>query len=222
MGLVQFPGMGADPPKSGPGIAQQLAQVYKEHLQGFESAYVMTMRSRSTPKNPLPQNGTPGSATGPAGEMPHGGLRIPLHPQVMANIARFVNMSVNDMRANGLPEQMIIAVERYRPDIIRWQQHRLMMAKANQQMANPEAPGEQPGMSNVPQGTFPNQVSAAGPSMVPTSHGQPPIMSNGMQSQRINEMKPTIQPGHTLQPTQEQLSSAMNIIQTTKQLFLGR
>lgn len=221
MGLVQFPGTDTEPAKSGPGIAQQLAHVYKEHLQPFETAYVLTVRSRATSKSILPQNGAPGSASGSAGEMQHGVMRIPLPPQAMANAVRFVNMSVTDMRASGLPEQMIVTVDRYRPEIIRWQQNRLMMAKANQQMTNPEAPGEQPGMPSAPQGTFPNQVPTAGPSMVPGPRGQPSMMSNGMQPHIAAEMKPVTQSGSIL-PTQEQLSHAMTVIQNTKQVFQTR
>jgi len=223
MGLVQFPGTEAEPAKSGPGTAQQLAHIYKEHLQSFETSYVLTMRSRVTQKNTLSQqNGPPGSAPGPAGDMSHSTTRLPLPPQAMANAVRFVHLSIAEMRASGLPEHIIIAVDRYRPEIMRWQQARLMAAKANQQMNNPEAPNEQPGMSSTPQGAFPNQVSTAGPSMVPAPRGQPPMMPNGMQPPQMTEMKPAIQSGPILPPTKEQLAHAMTVIQSTKHLFATR
>jgi hypothetical protein len=222
MGLVQFPGTDTEPAKSGPGIAQQLAHVYKEHLQPFEIAYVLTVRSRAAQKNNLPQNGTPANASGSAGEMPHAVMRIPLPPQAMANAVRFVNMSITEMRASGLPDQMIAVVDRYRPEIIRWQQTRLMAAKANQQMTNPEAPGEQPGMLSAPQAAFQNQLSTAGPSMVPTPRAQSSMMSNGMQPPHMTEMKPVTQSGPILPPTQEQISHAMAVIHNTKQVFSSR
>ncbi|OAX32986.1 hypothetical protein K503DRAFT_869842 [Rhizopogon vinicolor AM-OR11-026] len=53
-----------------------------------------------------------GGASGSAGEMPHTLTRIPLPPQVMANAVHFVHLSIPEMRAIGLPEQMIMAVDR--------------------------------------------------------------------------------------------------------------
>ncbi|KAF8876731.1 hypothetical protein BD779DRAFT_1559591 [Infundibulicybe gibba] len=40
LGFVQFPGSGTQPPKSGPGVAQSLANIYTDYLVVFERMYV--------------------------------------------------------------------------------------------------------------------------------------------------------------------------------------
>lgn len=224
MGFVQFPGTDTEPAKSGPGIAQQLAHTYKEHLQDFESMLVFTVRSRAAQKNNLSQNGAQNNVPGSAsGEMAHSVMRPPLNPQAMANAARFVHMSVGDMRANGLPKQTVALIDRHRSDIMRWHQHsRLMATKANQQVTNHEAPGEQSGMSTAHQGGFSAQMSTAGPSLVPApQRGQPSMMPNGMQPSPMTEMKP-VQSGGILPLSQEQITHAMTIIHQTKHIFTSR
>lgn len=223
MGLVQFPGTDTEPAKSGPGIAQQLAHAYKEHLQAFEHMLVYSVRSRAAQKNNLSQNGaqsnTPGNASG---EMAHAVMRPPLNPQAMASAVRFVHMTVGEMRQSGLPEQTVVLIDRHRADIIRWhQQARLMAAKA-QQVTNHEAPGEQSGMSAAHQGSFPNQVPTAGPSLVSAPLRGQPMMPNGMQASSMREMTPAIQSGGILPPTQEQLTHAVSVIHQLKQVFLSR
>lgn len=221
MGLVQFPGTGTEPDKSGPGIAQQLAHIYKEHLQAFENMVVVTVRSRVAQKHNLSQNGAQNNALGSAsGEITHSVMRPPLNPQTMASAVRFVNMTVGEMRASGLPEQMVLLIDRHRSDIVRWhQQSRLMATKPNQQVTNHEVSGEQSGMSTAHQGGFPNPVSTAGPSLVP--RGQPLLIPNGMQSSPMTEMKP-VQSGGILPASQEQITHAMSVILHTKQLFSSR
>lgn len=223
MGLVQFPGTDTEPAKSGPGIAQQLALAYKEHLQAFETMLVFTVRSRAAQKNNLSQNSAQNNAPGNAsGEMAHSVMRPPLNPQAMASAVRFVNMSVGEMRASGLPEQTVVLIDRHRSDIVRWhQQSRLMATKLSQQVTNHDAPGEQSGMSTAHQGGFSNQVSNAGPSLVSAPRVQPPMACNGMQPSLMTEMKP-VQSGGILPPSQEQIAHAMSVIQHTKQLFSAR
>lgn len=222
MGLIQFPGTDTEPAKSGPGIAQQLAHAYKEHLQAFETMLVITVRSRAAQKNNLSQNGTQNNAPGgTSGEMAHPVMRPPLNPQAMASAVRFVHMTVSEMRASGLPEQTVVLIDRHRSDIMRWhQQSRLMATKPNQQVTNHETPGEQSGMSATHQGGFPNQVSIAGPSLVPAPRRQP-AMPNGIQPSPMTEMKP-VQSAGILPPSQEQIAHAMSVIQHTKQLFSSR
>ncbi|KAG1821927.1 uncharacterized protein BJ212DRAFT_1334597 [Suillus subaureus] len=220
MGLVQFPGTDTEPAKSGPGIAQQLAHAYKEHLQAFETMLVISVRSRAAQKNNLSQNGAQNNAPGStSGEMAHSVMRPPLNPQAMASAVRFVNMSVSEMRASGLPEQTVVLIDRHRSDIVRW--HRLIATKPSQQATNHEGPSEQSNMSAAHQGGFPNQVSTAGPGLVPAPRGQPLMIPNGMQSSPMTEMKP-IQSGGILPPSQEQIAHAMSVIQYMKQLFSSR
>lgn len=218
MGLVQFPGTDTEPAKSGPGIAQQLAHVYKEHLQAFETMIVLTVRSRAAQKTNLPQNGAQNNVPSASGEIAHSAMRPPLNPQAMASAVRFVHMTVGDMRASGLPEQTVVLIDRHRSDIVRWhQQNRMIAMKGSQQVTNHEAPGEQSGMSTAHQGGFPNQVSTAGPSLVSAlQRGQPLMISNGMQASPMTEMKPG------LPPTQEQIAHARSFIQHTKQGFSAR
>ncbi|KAF7362459.1 ARID domain-containing protein [Mycena venus] len=45
MGFVQFPPFRTEPAKSGPGVAQHLAHVYKEYLAAFDNVYVSAMKS---------------------------------------------------------------------------------------------------------------------------------------------------------------------------------
>jgi hypothetical protein len=224
MGLVQFPGTDTEPAKSGPGIAQQLAHAYKEHLQAFEHMLVFTVRSRAAQKNNLSQNGAQSNAPGSAsGDMAHSVMRPPLNPQAMASAVRFVHMTVGEMRASGLPEQTVVLIDRHRSDIVRWHQQSRLMATKAQQVANHEAPGEQSGMSAAHQGSFPNQVPTAGPSLVSAPlRGQPPMIPSGMQPSPMMEMKPAIQSGGILPPTQEQITHAVSVIHHTKQVFSSR
>lgn len=46
MGFVQFPGTDAEPAKSGPGVAQRLAAVYKDYLLPFDTMYITSVIER--------------------------------------------------------------------------------------------------------------------------------------------------------------------------------
>lgn len=57
MNFVHFPGNDPEPGRCGPVVAQQLQHIYREHLQEFESAYVMTMCNRGPGSQQPPQRG---------------------------------------------------------------------------------------------------------------------------------------------------------------------
>lgn len=58
MGFVQFPGSAPnDPPKSGPGVAQQLQHLYSEYLQAFDSIYISSVLHKGLSRPGVQQGG---------------------------------------------------------------------------------------------------------------------------------------------------------------------
>ncbi|KAI6025775.1 hypothetical protein F5J12DRAFT_810324 [Pisolithus orientalis] len=168
MGWIQFPG---DPPRCGPGIAQQLQHTYKEHLSQFESAYIMTVRNRSMTQQQQPQqqqqpangmtaaNGRQSAVAMPTETQPN----LPFDPRIL----QYANLSAADLRARGMPQATVDMIEVYRPQLAQWRQAELTRRAAaeKQTMANSQI--------QVPSGPEPPVAGGAQrpPQLMPVSVG---------------------------------------------------
>ncbi|KAL4066756.1 hypothetical protein V8B97DRAFT_1948787 [Scleroderma yunnanense] len=229
MGFVQFPGSGSEPTRSGPGIASQVQHTYMEHLRQFESAYVMTMLNRgaNNQQHVLPPGGSGGGGGG--GPKPS----TPAQPTEMQNnaprvnsympfLSQFAYVSVTDMRAKGLPENMIAFVESHRTEITRWRQQTEMMRRA----ANEQQPGMPSGQG--PLSSMQEQVSVGGPPGV--QRPPQPMMSNTVPSLPTGEQRVASgqfahgvpQPNPVRFPTSEELQQATNAITNWKNMCANR
>ncbi|KAF9223549.1 hypothetical protein BS17DRAFT_782080 [Gyrodon lividus] len=231
IGFIQFPGNGPEPPRSGPGTAQHLQHTYKEYLQHFENAYVMTVKTReATSQQQIQQMNSmasgsgakPGMLPGNPAEMPPHASRINPNPQLVATAARYAHTSVLDMRAEGVPENMINLVDRNRAELLKYpQQHAQLIAKKN-------AEHEQQNMANA-QGQFPNihEHMSMGPE--PGVQRSQLMLPNTMPSMPAGEHKSTSTPvaqgipaALHKYPTQDQMQHAVTAIANLKQVFQQR
>ncbi|THU99966.1 hypothetical protein K435DRAFT_719368 [Dendrothele bispora CBS 962.96] len=99
MGFVQFPGGPPnDLPKSGPAAAQQLAHVYKEYLAAFDTVYITSLEKRRKQLR----------------------VNVPLknwNPNQLRTILSCADKSSEQLRAQGLPEQVISFIEANRTQL---------------------------------------------------------------------------------------------------------
>ncbi|EDR08560.1 uncharacterized protein LACBIDRAFT_297375 [Laccaria bicolor S238N-H82] len=102
MGFVQFYGTETEPAKSGPGVAQQLAHIYKELLAAFDHYYISAVAEAQlkaqaqTPRNPLQMS-----------------------PQLMQSVLTYAHMSVSELHQRGVLEKIITFVEANRANLQR-------------------------------------------------------------------------------------------------------
>ena len=107
LGFVQFHGTGNEPAKSAPGIAQQLAQIYKEYLAQFDGFYVtQTLEQRMK----IQQANANFQAQMAA---------FNWSPQQMQTVIALSHMSLQDLHAQNVPEKMIQFVENHRASLQR-------------------------------------------------------------------------------------------------------
>ncbi|KAF5367438.1 hypothetical protein D9758_003807 [Tetrapyrgos nigripes] len=110
LGFVQFPGSGpADPPKSGPAAAQQLAHVYKEYLAAFDAVYIASLENRR--KQQLSMRGGNAQA-GTGGFSPKN-----WNPSQLRVILGCADKSVEQLRAQGLPDSAIQFIDTHRSQL---------------------------------------------------------------------------------------------------------
>ncbi|KAI6037669.1 hypothetical protein EDC04DRAFT_2701482 [Pisolithus marmoratus] len=166
LGWVQFAGSETDPPRCGPVIAQQLQHTYKEHLQQFESAYMMTVRNRAlNPQNQhqqqQQQQQPPNGMIAVNGRNP----AMPMAPTETQHNAHF-DCACYQLRARGISQNIIDFIEKNRPRLIQWGQELARRAAGGQSMPNsqiqvPSAPDSLAarGMQRPPQ-LIPGSVSS--------------------------------------------------------------
>jgi hypothetical protein len=107
MGFVQFHRTENEPAKSGPGVAQQLAHIYKEYLSQFDGFYVSQQRARMQQANANFQAQV---------------AAFNCSPQQMQAVIALSHMSVQDLHAQNIPEKMIQFVENHRASLQRTHQ----------------------------------------------------------------------------------------------------
>ncbi|KAF7360366.1 Kinase-like protein [Mycena venus] len=156
MGFIQFPASGTEPAKSGPGVAQHLAHVYKEYLAAFDHIYISAlMDSRRkdalmAAQRPMGMGGV-GGGPGPGGRP--GGIADPSQMQLMA----YANIPLPELCHRGIPEQLIQSIEANRSTMLRDQTEALTFR--NQLMQRPD-----PSSGPIQGGQQPQQPSIARPS----------------------------------------------------------
>ena len=104
MGFVQFHRTENEPAKSGPGVAQQLAHIYKEYLSQFDGFYVSQQRIKMQQANASFQAQV---------------AAFNCSPQQMQAVIALSHMSVQDLHAQNIPEKMIQFVENHRASLQR-------------------------------------------------------------------------------------------------------
>ncbi|KIK96023.1 hypothetical protein PAXRUDRAFT_11085 [Paxillus rubicundulus Ve08.2h10] len=236
MGFIQSLGNNSEPPRSGPGIAQHLQHTYKEYLQRFENAYVLTVKSRA-PNSPRPQiqqmnpmisnsGAKPGMLPGNPAEMPSSASRASLTQQTVNIAARYAHASVSDMRNEGVPEHIISIVDRHRPELAKYQQQQ--QQQQAQLIAKRNAEQEQQNMANA-QGQFFNMHEQMPMGPEPgVQRPQQTMLPNTMSSMPASEQKPMNTPvaqgipSLHKHPSQDQLQHAITAIITLKQMFQQR
>jgi hypothetical protein len=99
MGFVHFAGSDAEPAKSGPGVAQRLAAVYKEYLMPFDLMYITSVNERRKQMQAAAAavqaaaNASGGGGPGPG----------PSHPSLNPNPSSNSNNPNNSNTSNGNP-----------------------------------------------------------------------------------------------------------------------
>jgi hypothetical protein len=107
MGFVQFHRTENEPAKSGPGVAQQLAHIYKEYLSQFDGFYVSQQRTKLQQANANFQAQV---------------AAFNCSPQQMQAVIALSHMSVQELQAQNIPEKMIQFVENHRASLQRTHQ----------------------------------------------------------------------------------------------------
>ena len=109
MGFVQFHRTENEPAKSGPGVAQQLAHIYKEYLFQFDGFYVSQTQDQ---RMKMQQANASFQAQMAA---------FNWSPQQMQAVIALSHMSVQELHAQNIPEKMIQFVENHRASLQRTQ-----------------------------------------------------------------------------------------------------
>ncbi|KAF8072116.1 hypothetical protein FPV67DRAFT_1411823 [Lyophyllum atratum] len=206
MGFVQFPGTDTEPAKSGPGVAQRLAQVYKEYLAGFDQVYINSvidsrrkMQAAAAPQNRL------------------------MNAHQMQMVIGYANQSVEELRRQGVQDKIIQFVENNRAHLQRTVMEQGMFRGQfqNQGLRSSEQHGGQ-GLTGPP---FQNATPASGqhPPFMQQQNGLLPMQGNNFMDNRQPQL-PQQQHAHPqngnnlMRATKEQ---AMAFIQKTKRDFLA-
>jgi len=148
LGFVQFPGTDVEPAKSGPGVAQNLNNIYREYLQLFDTWYIS--QSIEAQKKMQAANAN----------MQAHMTAFRWGPQQMQQVVQLSHMSVPDLHARGVDEKTISFVETHRASLQRALQEQ--KAFQSKMRINPQGGGgtqlpdqsgslvPRPGMGNFP------------------------------------------------------------------------
>ncbi|RDB30960.1 hypothetical protein Hypma_000130 [Hypsizygus marmoreus] len=220
MGFVNFPATDAEPAKSGPGVAQRLAQVYQEYVYPFDQVYlnsVTNSRIKLQAAAVQAQGSASGAGSGSGGpSQPQQAARGMLSPQQMQLVIGYANQSVAELRAQNVQENIIKFVEQNRAHLQRTvMEQGMFRGQLHNQGLRPSEQQPQPQQRGIPsvQGPFPG--ASAQPGVAAPSAGQrPPFMQqNGglpMQGNNFMNNRPQQQlggPGPGPRFTQEQIKS---------------
>lgn len=133
IGFVQFPATDTEPAKSGPGIAAQIAHVYKEYLLTFDSVYIRSVWEKSVKvqqaqaqaaanggssvNGGLGPNGAPSnlSASSDGGPRPFGNMT----PAQLQTMVFYSGMSAAELRSRGVGDKLVQWVEQNRVNLQR-------------------------------------------------------------------------------------------------------
>jgi hypothetical protein len=232
MGFVQFPGTDGEPAKSGPGVAQRLAMVYKEYLGAFDMVYINSVfesrKKLHAAQAVQRQQIAHAAATGGSGNdhlsqqhmMQQN--RGALTPHQMQLVIGYANQSVAELRAQGVQERIIQFVETNRAHLQRTVMEQGMFRGQFQLNQASRGPQDQHGSPSGGIGfTSPNAQPNTGVNPTPRQFMPPP--HNGMQGINFMDNR-SQQPPSGFQfpigrPTKEQIQNAMAFIMKTKTEF---
>jgi hypothetical protein len=165
MGFVQFPGTESEPAKSGPGVAQHLAHVYKEYLSSFDYVYIQSVieSKRKMQAAAIHHAQTQGIAGGSQST-----ARTIANAQQMQTMVKYASLSVAELRSKGLPENIIQYVEKKRPQLLHSQK---IQQHYRGNLVNP--PGHPP---SSPQSPKQDRVPTGGPSQFQPQQNTTPLL----------------------------------------------
>ncbi|KAF8905010.1 hypothetical protein CPB84DRAFT_1845101 [Gymnopilus junonius] len=187
LGFVQFPGTDTEPAKSGPGVAQQLAHIYKEYLALFDQWY--TAQAIESHKRAMGVGNMQQAHIGSA----MGGR---WNPQQMQQVVQMSHMSVAELHAQGIDEKTIAFVETNRASLQRTYQEQ----KAFQNKMR-TANLTQPGLANDPNGPRAPVMTTTGS----FSAGSPAQHNTAAFRQQIFQQQQLLQAQQGLQQSQQSL-----------------
>jgi hypothetical protein len=184
LGVVHFPGTTNEPPKSGPGAAIHLQQVYKEYLSAFDTVYMASVMDSRRKTNQLPSQFPPQALSFPE-------IVRSFNPNQLRMIIACADKGAAELRARGMSESMVSFIENHRASL-------QGMAVDQENFSNDlrrTQPSAGMGGGLVGQPPFPNPN-------IPVNPGQPPF------TRPPGELQPSFQPGLIPRPTREQLGVA--------------
>ncbi|KNZ72102.1 hypothetical protein J132_04383 [Termitomyces sp. J132] len=117
MGFVNFPASETEPAKAGPGLAQRLAQVYREYLAHFDQAYISSIMDSKRKMQALHQaQMAQTQAAAAAGNTNNAlasnqPLRGALNGNQIQMVVGYAHQSVEELRRQGVQERIISFVE---------------------------------------------------------------------------------------------------------------
>ncbi|KAG6820314.1 hypothetical protein H0H93_002401 [Arthromyces matolae] len=202
MGFVHFAASETEPAKAGPGLAQRLAQVYREYLLNFDQVYITSilesrrkqavqlrmMQESTAPNNALP-NANPAGPS--AGQPSRGGLTA----SQMQMVVGYAHQSVEELRRGGVQERIITFVESNRAYLQRVAMEQGMRSQMG-------APGMRPPDQHGSPGAVPPSFQNGSPHLNPAGQGVNFLPSTGMPSAMQgnnfmnNQQPPVPQPPH--------------------------
>ena len=234
MGFVSFPASENEPATSGPGVAQRLAQVYKEYVAGFDQVYINSVAEsrRKMLANNNPQTAPTVGSGNPTQPQPIRGALSPQHMQIMV---AYANKPVAELRALNLGDKMISFIEANRPYLQRALVEQGMF-RGNLQNPGGLRQGDQPGGGGSGGGGMGNPMNPfqQGPSAQPNALAgfHPQFLAHNRGGPvALGRPQPPPQ-GHSLLPngngpnplrlgtTPQQIEMARAFITKTKQDFI--
>jgi hypothetical protein len=236
MGFVQFPGSDSEPAKSGPGVAQHLAHVYKQYLSVFDNFYTQSVLES---KRKLQQETLMGQAGASTSQAP----RNVIGAQQMQSMLAYASLSAAELRSRGISEKIIQFVENHRTNLqrtARQQQAFRGILKSNHQGPSGQQPPNQDRTPSNGQGPFAGnlqQQNAALVAALPHTVAHPQQYSqqhqamtgiNNMDTQFRTPQGPMGVPSNAqpqqqpTRPSQEQIQQAVRFITKVKNEFLSR
>ncbi|KAL0569978.1 hypothetical protein V5O48_011983 [Marasmius crinis-equi] len=207
MGCVLLPGGPNDPPKSGPAAANQLAHVYKVYLADFDRVYMSSvLENRLGRKQQAFQQMLPTQLRG-------------VSPQQMRMLVQVAETPAMDLRAKGMPEDLVHVVENNRQAL-------QLMRRDQRMFKNMFHPAQATGPANAggPQGGLPIGGHKGGMPGQLQFNGMPPrpMPDVGGPNNIMFPPKPSIPNLHPVSAQSAKLQAALPEIQVMKRDYMSR
>lgn len=236
MGFVSFPGTETELAKSGPGVAQHLAHVYKEYLAGFDTVYITSVieSKRRLQASAAMQSQPAGGSGVQPGPGPQAPTNLPpnarsINAAQMQSVMAYAHQSVTQLRQQGVPEKMILFVEQNRVYLQRiYQEQQMFQGKIPRRPPGMgQGPSDQPGPMSGNNGQVPFPTSSGQPDGPHPAGLRPPFSQqngNSMPGNNFMENRPQPQmPNGGLpmgRPSREQMQHAAQFVMKVKQEFI--